>query len=79
VPPTNPVGLAPTKPGEATASLQQLLPGCYSGTERMAGAGVVAAGCGRYPVSKFGLISSTREVARSPQVEFRAFDQTVLT
>jgi hypothetical protein len=27
VPPTDPVGLDPTKPGEATASAQQLLPG----------------------------------------------------
>jgi len=65
VPPTNPVGLDPTKPGETTASAQQLLPGCYSGTGRIAGIGAVTAGCERYPASKLALISFNREVARS--------------
>ena len=54
MPPTDPVGLEPTKPGEATASVQQLLPGCYFKTGRIAEAGVVAAVYGRYPVSMFG-------------------------
>ena len=80
MPPTNPVGLDPTKPGETTASAQQLLPGCYSETGRIVGVGADTAGGERYPVSKLGLISFNREVARSlpPQIEFEAANQTVL-
>jgi len=74
-----PVGPDPTKPREAAASVQQLLPGCNTATGRIAGAGVVAVGYGRYGVSKFGFISSIREVARSlPPIESKAVDQTEL-
>jgi len=57
VPPTDPIGLDPTKPGEATASVQQLL-------RADSRSWVVAAGYGRYPVSKIGLVSSIPEVSR---------------
>jgi hypothetical protein len=49
VPPTDPIGLDPTKPGEATASVQQLLPGCYSETGRIAGAGLLQPDMGDIP------------------------------
>lgn len=66
VPPTNPVGLDPTKPGETTASVQQFLPGCSSETGRITGVGAVTAGCERYPVQAWVDLFQSRSCKVAP-------------
>ena len=76
VPPTDPVELDPTKPGEATASVQQLLPGCYSETGRIAEAGLLQPDMEDIPYPRLdSFLPYQRFQGRSPQIEFPTNDR----
>ena len=71
MPPTDPVELDPTKPGEATVSVQHLLPGCYSETGRIAEARLLQPDMEDIAYPRLdSFLPYKRFQGRSPQIEF---------